>query len=139
MLARNTIVFLGILEIFIRFFDLQISVFVMGQGALEILPWGSGFGGYILHIVLLFTFWGAISCTKFCSQFCLPKPCTFVVFVLTLLGSTGPGRYLIFCVVELSRGMSLKACLGRPWAPRCDHICKNMYLYRDQSGYQCRR
>ena len=60
--------------------------------------------------------------------------CVFVVFL---------GVYTawevshLFCR-QISCGMPLESCLGTPWAPRHDHICKNKYFYRDLSGYQRR-
>ena len=44
-----------------------------------------------------------------------------------------------FVCRNISRGMHLKSCLGTPWCPRYDTICKNIDFSRDHSGYQRRR
>ena len=49
-----------------------------------------------------------------------------------------PGRYLTFVCRLISSVMHLKSCLGPPWAPTYDPTCKDMYFYRDHTGYQRR-
>ena len=80
--------------------------------------------------------WYITICSVIFEPLCPQTPCPFCCCWL-FRGLQALGG-ISFFVRQISHGMNLKSCLGTPRGPRYDHICKNMYFYRDHSGYQRR-
>ena len=73
----------------------------------------------------------------FCTLFSFTFLSTYAAhsFFLTFWRFTGPGRYLIFSREILHR-MHSESCLGTPWGPSYEHICKNIYFCKGCIGWQ---
>jgi hypothetical protein len=59
----------------------------------------------------------------------------YPLFFFAFLRVYGPREVAHLLAREISHRMRSKSCLGTPWGPSYEHICKNIHFWRGRFGW----